>query len=162
MWKPSVQCKKVFHRERPLKDVYLRLSQWKNEKSHELLTVDSEVYDVRGWCCVVTHDSILCHALVVALVLPRHGHQLQAVTHPCTLTTKGQFSGQLTNRRCLSGKPRSVTEMLRDNFFINIWRPSMLATPMLMSPLLWFSKDVLIRTQRAAVASGCATNLALF
>ncbi len=74
------------------------------------------MYDIRGWCCVVTHDSILCHALVVALVLARHGHQLQAVTHPRTLTTKGQFSGQLTNRRGPREKPKPIAEMLKDNF----------------------------------------------
>jgi hypothetical protein len=76
------------------------------------------MYDVRGRCCVVPHDSILCHALVVALVLPRHGHQLQAVTHPCTLITKGQFSGQLTNRRSLRGKSKPKAEMLRDHFLL--------------------------------------------
>jgi hypothetical protein len=88
--------------------------KWK--VSRALLTVDSEVNDVRGWCCVVSHDSILCHALVVALVLPRHGHQLQAVTHPRTLTAKGQFSGQLANWRGPRGKPKPIAEMLMDDF----------------------------------------------
>ncbi len=37
----------------------------------------------------------------------------------------------------------------------------MLATPLLMSPILYFLRDVCIRTQRAAVASGRAANLAL-